>query len=342
MRKLLSMATVVATVLFLPALASAQDATKLPAADMDFVNQATAAGMAEVDLGKLGAEKAADQSVKQFAQRMVDDHSKANEQLIKILADKKIEVPKELPADAASTKDQLSSLPVADFDSEYMTHMVSDHEKAVALFDKESKEGQDAQLKQFAEQTLPTIQDHLKQAQQIQSSLGKVAATGQSPEHQTAPAAGTSSQTSSAGTTQEAARPANPLGEMTANDLLGQKVVNKNGDKVGKIDDIVLNSNDKAVLAVISVGGFLGIGDKLVAIPVRPASAWRGQGHPPVVGDRGRAEVDARVREGSAGIFGLSARSPDRQRCDPVERFLNSGGLPRRDPPDGRPSTAAS
>jgi putative membrane protein len=267
MRKLLSMATVVATVLFLPALASAQDATKLPAADMDFVNQATAAGMAEVDLGKLGAEKAADQSVKQFAQRMVDDHSKANEQLIKILADKKIEVPKELPADAASTKDQLSSLPVADFDSEYMTHMVSDHEKAVALFDKESKEGQDAQLKQFAEQTLPTIQDHLKQAQQIQSSLGKVAATGQSPEQQTAPAAGTSSQTSSAGTTQEAARPANPLGEMTANDLIGQKVVNKNGDKVGKIDDIVLNSNDKAVLAVISVGGFLGIGDKLVAIP---------------------------------------------------------------------------
>ena len=89
MRKLLSTATVVATVLFLPALASAQDATKLPAADMDFVNQATAAGMAEVDLGKLGAEKATDQSVKQFAQRMVDDHSKANDQLIKILADKK-------------------------------------------------------------------------------------------------------------------------------------------------------------------------------------------------------------------------------------------------------------
>jgi putative membrane protein len=273
MRKLLATATIVATVLFLPALASAQDATKLQAADMDFVNQATAAGMAEVDLGKLGAEKAADQSVKQFAQRMVDDHSKANEQLIKILADKKVEVPKEMPADATSTKDQLSSLSGADFDREFMTHMVSGHEKAVALFDKESKEGQDAQLKQFAEQTLPTIQDHLKQAQQIQSSLGKVAATGQSPEQQTAPAAGTSSQTgtettsSSAAATQEAARPANPFGEMTANDLIGQKVVNKNGDKVGKIDDIVLNSSDKAVLAIISVGGFLGIGDKLVAVP---------------------------------------------------------------------------
>jgi putative membrane protein len=271
MRKLLSTAAVVATVLFLPALASAQDATKLPAADVDFVNQATAAGMAEVDLGKLGAEKATDPSVKQFAQRMVDDHGKANEQLIKILADEKVEVPKELPADAASTKDQLSSLSGADFDREFMTHMVSGHEKAVALFDKESKEGQDAQLKQFAEQTLPTIQDHLKQAQQIQSSLGKVA--GQSPEQQTAPAAGTSSQTgteaSSSGTsaTQEAARPASPFGEMTANDLIGQKVVNKNGDKVGKIEDIVLNSSDKAVLAIISVGGFLGIGDRLVAVP---------------------------------------------------------------------------
>jgi putative membrane protein len=266
------MATIVATVLFfLPTLASAQEATKLLTADKDFVNQATAAGMAEVDLGKLGAEKATDQSVKQFAQRMVDDHSKANEQLIKILADKKVEVPKELPADATSTKDQLSGLSGADFDREFMTHMVSGHEKAVALFDKESKEGQDAQLKQFAEQTLPTIQDHLKQAQEIQSSVGKVA--GQSPEQQTAPAAGTSSQTgteaSSSGTsaTEEAARPANPFGEMTANDLIGQKVVNKNGDKVGKIDDIVLNSSDQAVLAVISVGGFLGIGDKLVAVP---------------------------------------------------------------------------
>lgn len=271
MRKLLSTATIVATVLFLPSLASAQEATKLQAADMDFVNQATAAGMAEVDLGKLGAEKAADPSVKQFAQRMVDDHSKANEQLVNLLADKKVEVPKDLPPDAKSTKDQLSGLSGADFDSQFMTHMVSDHEKAVALFDKESKEGQDAQLKQFAEQTLPTLQDHLKQAQQIQSSLGKVA--GQSPEQQTAPAAGTSSQTdtgtksSGAATTQEAARPANPFGDMTANDLIGQKVVNKNGDKVGKIDDIVLNSNDQAVLAVISVGGFLGIGDKLVAVP---------------------------------------------------------------------------
>jgi sporulation protein YlmC with PRC-barrel domain len=102
--------------------------------------------------------------------------------------------------------------------------------------------------------------------------LGKVA--GQSPEQQTAPAAGTSSQTGTATnssgaavTTQEAARPASPFGQMTANDLIGQKVVNKNGDKVGKIDDIVLNSSDKAVLAIISVGGFLGIGDKLVAVP---------------------------------------------------------------------------
>src|SRR5262249_27786114 len=207
MRKLLSTATIVATVLFLPALASAQDATKLPAVDMDFVNQATAAGMAEVELGKLGAEKATDPSVKQFAQRMVDDHGKANEQLMKILADKKLEVPKEMPADATSTKDKLGSLSGADFDREYMTQMVSDHEKAVGLFDKQSKNGQDAQLKQFAEQTLPTIQDHLKQAQQIQSSLGKVASTAQSPEQQTAPAAATSSQTGTGTTSSGAATP---------------------------------------------------------------------------------------------------------------------------------------
>jgi putative membrane protein len=174
----------------------------------------------------------------------------------------------ELPADAKSTKDQLSGLSGENFDREFMRHMVSDHEKAVDLFRKEAQGGQDAQVKQFAQQTLPTLQDHLKQAQEVQGNLRKVAGT-QSPEQQTAPAAGTTAQgTSSTSSTQEAARPsASGFAGMTAEDLIGQTVVNKNGDKVGKVDDIVLDANKKAVLAVISVGGFLGIGAKDVAVP---------------------------------------------------------------------------
>ena len=265
MRNLLSTASLVATLLFLPALASAQEATPLQGADMDFVKQAAAAGMAEVDLGKLGTEKASEQAVKQFAQRMVDDHSKANDALMKIAGDKKVEVSKELPADAKSTKDQLSGLSGDNFDREFMRHMVSDHEKAVDLFSKEAQGGQDAQVKQFAEQTLPTLQDHLKQAQEVQGNLRKVAGT-QSPEQQTAPAAGTTAEGTSS--TQEAARPSSSgFAGMTAEDLIGQTVVNKNGDKVGKVDDIVLDANKKATLAVISVGGFLGIGAKDVAVP---------------------------------------------------------------------------
>ena len=137
MRNVLSMAILVATALFFPFLTSAQESTKLQDADMDFVKQATAAGMAEVDLGKLGAAKGSDQFVRQFAQRMVDDHSKANQQLLKLLADKKVEVPK----DWAPIKDQLSGLSGADFDREFMAHMVSDHEKAVAVLERQSRDG---------------------------------------------------------------------------------------------------------------------------------------------------------------------------------------------------------
>src|SRR5262249_4698208 len=87
------------------------------------------------------------------------------------------------------------------------------------------------QVKEFAQQTLPTLQDHLKQAQEIQGNLRKVAGT-QSPEQQTAPAAGTTSQGTSA--TQEAARPPSAFAGMTAEQLNGQTVVNQKGDKVGR------------------------------------------------------------------------------------------------------------
>src|SRR5262245_8097359 len=155
-----------------------------------------------------------------------------------------------------------------------MTHMVMDHEKAVELFTKQAESGQDPDLKQFAEKTLPTLKDHLQQAQKVEAGLQQVA-TGETPEQQTLPAAGggaTDDTNAAADTmeqpaTQEAKTTPSPLGGKTAEQLIGQNVVNKNGEDVATIDDIVLNANDKAVMAVLSVGGFLGIGDKHVAVP---------------------------------------------------------------------------
>ena len=116
MRNPIPVAVTIATLLFLPAIASAQDTTKLQPADMEFVKKAVGSGMAEVELGKLGTEKAANPDVKQFSQRMVDDHTKANEQLTMILQNKNIEVPKDLPPEAKATKEKLSNSSGADFD----------------------------------------------------------------------------------------------------------------------------------------------------------------------------------------------------------------------------------
>ena len=270
MRSPFAIAAVVAAVLFLPSTASSAG---LSDADMTFVKQAAAGGMAEVQLGKLGVEKASDPSVKEFGQRMVDDHSKANDELIKILSDQQAEIPRDLPPDAEVTKQHMAALSGADFDRQYMAHMIADHQKAAELFAGEAKTGENPQLKQFAEKTLPTVREHLEQAQQIAAGLRQVA-TGESPEQQVAPAAGgNATGTTVTGTTaesaamQEAARTPSRLGLMTADELIGQNVINENGEDVGTIEDIVLNANDKAVLAILSVGGFLGIGDKNVAVP---------------------------------------------------------------------------
>lgn len=136
-------------------------------ADKSFVMKAAQGGMAEVELGNLAKEKAQSEEVKQFAQRMVDDHGKANEELKSIAQQKGITLPTSLPAKEQKTKDKLSNLSGEQFDRAYMQHMVMDHKKDVAEFKKASNNCKDNDIKQFASNTLPTLQDHLKQAQQI-------------------------------------------------------------------------------------------------------------------------------------------------------------------------------
>lgn len=136
-------------------------------ADKAFVMKAAKGGLAEVELGNLAKDKAQSDQVKQFAQRMVDDHSKANDQLKSLAQQKNITLPTSLPAKEQKLKDSLSKLSGEQFDHEYMEHMVADHKKDVAEFKRASTTLKDNDLKQFASTTLPTLQDHLKQAQQI-------------------------------------------------------------------------------------------------------------------------------------------------------------------------------
>lgn len=147
-------------------MASAKN-SKLSAADKHFVKEAAAGGMAEVELGQLAIEKASSPDVKKFGQRMVDDHSKANDQLKQIAADEGVPLPAKLSAKDQATKDRLSKLSGDAFDKAYMSDMVNDHKTDIAAFRNESKTGQDPQVKSFAADTLPTLEDHLKNAQKV-------------------------------------------------------------------------------------------------------------------------------------------------------------------------------
>ncbi|HEX9941669.1 MAG TPA: DUF4142 domain-containing protein [Thermoanaerobaculia bacterium] len=160
-----------------PALAATNARSTLHSNDKKFIWNAAVGGMEEVQLGQLAAQKASNPDVKNFGQRMVDDHSKANDRLKSLAAQKGVTLPTTLPADKRKDVDKLSKLSGAAFDREYMSMMVKDHKKDVSEFDKESKQARDSDVKSFAQGTLPTLREHLQMAQSIAAKVG--AHTGQ-------------------------------------------------------------------------------------------------------------------------------------------------------------------
>ena len=131
-----------------------------------WIKRAAEAGLAEVALGKLAAQKAYSPEVKQFGQRMVDDHSKANEELMKIAKDKGATPPAQLDEKHRKLQQDLAKAQQADFDKKYMDGQVQDHQEAVALFEKGAK-SKDPQVQQFASSKLPALKEHLQMAQKV-------------------------------------------------------------------------------------------------------------------------------------------------------------------------------
>ncbi len=150
---------------------SSSMSSKMSAADTKFMKTAAMGGMEEVELGKLAAQKASSADVKNFGQHMVDDHSKANDQLTQLATQKGVTLPTAMSTMQKHDMDKLAKLSGAAFDSAYVSMMVKDHKKDIADFQKESKSGKDSDLKSWATTTLPTLQDHLKMVQGISSSM---------------------------------------------------------------------------------------------------------------------------------------------------------------------------
>jgi len=146
-------------------------------ADHAFVTEAAMGGMAEVDLGKLASEKATNDRVKAFGQRMAMDHSKAGDELKSLAASKQIALPSSIDAKHQATHDKFAKLSGTEFDRAYVRDMVADHKKDVAAFTHESTSGKDSDVKAWAAKTLPTLREHLRMIEDLDKELGSTRAT---------------------------------------------------------------------------------------------------------------------------------------------------------------------
>jgi len=124
-------------------------------------------------LGLLASQKEGSEAFRNFGMQMVEDHTRANTELKAVAARKNIEVPSDVSSSQKSTIDKLSKLSGADFDKEYMSNMVKDHEADVKEFETQANKGNDPAVKAFAAKTLPTLQKHLQMARDVANQVSR-------------------------------------------------------------------------------------------------------------------------------------------------------------------------
>lgn len=151
-----------------------QDAMKMSGKknpDSKFMMTLATGGMNEITLSQTAVSKSTNEEVKSYAQKMIDDHTMAGDELKALAASKNVTLPMEADAKHMAMKTKLEAMSGDKFDMEYLKAMVKDHEKTVALLQKESTGGKDAEAKAFAAKLLPTVQGHLDMARTMMTSM---------------------------------------------------------------------------------------------------------------------------------------------------------------------------
>jgi putative membrane protein len=154
-----------ALALWAPAV-SAQEMT-----DQQFVSLAAKGGLAEVELGRLATERAGRASVQRFGERMVIDHGAMNAELAQLAARKGTSMPTTLEDTHRQDMDRLARLSGHDFDRAYMQHMVADHMKDIAHFERQAQGGIDPELRALAASVLPVLRQHLEMARSVNTQV---------------------------------------------------------------------------------------------------------------------------------------------------------------------------
>ncbi|MGB7890949.1 MAG: DUF4142 domain-containing protein [Microcoleus sp.] len=139
----------------------------LSSQDRNFVMQAGQIGMLEVELGRLAVQRGSSAGVKQYGQEMVEEHTRANQELMQLVMQKQVELPTEMSTQNTALMERLSGLSGRSFDTAYKQAMIESHNQAIALFQAQSQQGQDPELKAWATQKLPNLQAHLQMVNQM-------------------------------------------------------------------------------------------------------------------------------------------------------------------------------
>jgi len=145
---------------------------KVNSADRMFLRHAAEINLSEIDLAQLAQQNATSDQVKQFAQRMITDHTNNLQTLKDLAARKDVVLPDQLSAKNTALYARLGKLSGTDFDHAYINAMIQGHTQAVALFKNESTAAANADVRSYASQTLPMVEAHLKLAHETAVQIG--------------------------------------------------------------------------------------------------------------------------------------------------------------------------
>jgi putative membrane protein len=155
---------------------SDRDNGKLSRGDAGFIKEAAKGGMMEVQMGQYAKDHASNADVKAYGERLVKDHTQANEKLTKIAGEKGVNLAKDIDRDEATKGAKMSTdwqgKSGADFDRAFIKHAISDHKKDISKFEKASRDSKDSDVRSFASECLPTLREHQMEAERIAKSLG--------------------------------------------------------------------------------------------------------------------------------------------------------------------------
>jgi putative membrane protein len=142
-----------------------------------FIEKAGQGGIAEVEAGQLATTRAANPAIRSFGAMMVKDHGAANQKLAGLAASEGVAMPKTYGESHKMMLESLKSADSGSFDQTYMTHMVKAHEATVQMLKSEIASGQDPEIKAYAQQALPTVEKHLREAYRITGQEGASSTT---------------------------------------------------------------------------------------------------------------------------------------------------------------------